>query len=45
LVFTSRLWPEFAREDLEGALNDFASRERRFGGLPSTKEVVSAGAV
>lgn len=45
LVFTSRMWPEFAREDLELALADFAGRERRFGGLPATKEVVPAGAV
>jgi undecaprenyl diphosphate synthase len=45
LVFTPRMWPEFAPEDLELALNDFSSRERRFGGLPSTKEVVPASAV
>jgi undecaprenyl diphosphate synthase len=40
LVFTSRMWPDFARPDLESALTDFARRERRFGGLPSP--VVSA---
>ncbi len=45
LVFTSRMWPEFANEDLERALDEFASRERRFGGLPSTNEVVPAGTV
>jgi undecaprenyl diphosphate synthase len=45
LVFTSRMWPEFAREDLERALEDFAGRERRFGALPSTNEVVPASLV
>jgi undecaprenyl diphosphate synthase len=45
LVFTPRMWPEFAREDLELALGDFAGRERRFGGLPETDEVVPASAV
>jgi len=45
LVFTSRMWPEFAREDLERALEEFALRERRFGGAPLSKEVVPAGAV
>jgi undecaprenyl diphosphate synthase len=45
LVFTSRMWPEFAREDLERALEEFARRERRFGGAPLSKEVVPAGAV
>ena len=34
MLFTSRLWPDFGAEDLEVALQDFASRERRFGGLP-----------
>jgi len=45
LVFTPRMWPEFAREDLERALDEFASRERRFGGLPATKEVAPASVV
>jgi undecaprenyl diphosphate synthase len=35
MVFTSKLWPDFGAEDLEAALHDFASRERRFGGLPA----------
>ena len=35
LVFTPKMWPDFAVEDLEAALQDFASRERRFGRLPS----------
>lgn len=35
LWFTPRLWPDFAEGDLARALDDFAARERRFGGLPS----------
>ena len=31
LVFTDVLWPEFTREDLDSALVEFASRERRYG--------------
>jgi len=45
LVFTERMWPDFSRADLEQALDDFAHRERRFGGLPATKEVVPASTV
>ena len=45
LVFTPRMWPEFTRKDLERALDEFARRERRFGGLPATKEVVPASVV
>ena len=30
--FTDVLWPDFGEEHLEKALQDFASRERRFGG-------------
>jgi undecaprenyl diphosphate synthase len=32
LHFTDVLWPDFARADLERALEDFADRKRRFGG-------------
>ena len=32
LVFTDVLWPDFSREDLESALDDYATRGRRFGG-------------
>ncbi len=34
LVFTAAQWPDFSVEDLEGALQAFHSRERRFGGTP-----------
>jgi undecaprenyl diphosphate synthase len=35
LVFTRKMWPEFAAEDLLAALGEFQSRQRRFGALPS----------
>ncbi len=33
LYFTETLWPDFAKGDLEDAIQDFRSRERRFGAL------------
>ncbi len=33
LVFTDVLWPDFRREDLFGAIEEYQQRERRFGGL------------
>ncbi|MDD5716271.1 MAG: di-trans,poly-cis-decaprenylcistransferase [Sulfuricurvum sp.] len=35
LFFTPTLWPDFSAEELEGMLEDFEQRERRFGGLNS----------
>jgi undecaprenyl diphosphate synthase len=32
-VFTPTLWPDFGVADLTAAVNDFARRDRRFGGL------------
>lgn len=32
LHFTSTLWPDFTTDDLDRAIEDFAGRERRFGG-------------
>jgi undecaprenyl diphosphate synthase len=32
IVFHPALWPDFSRADLEGALQEFESRQRRFGG-------------
>ena len=37
-VFTDVLWPDFNRKDLETAISQFQSRERRFGNL-KTDEV------
>ncbi len=33
LVFTDVLWPDFRREHLAAAIQEFQERERRFGGL------------
>ena len=33
LYFTSVLWPDFGRDELQKALTDFGRRQRRFGGL------------
>jgi undecaprenyl diphosphate synthase len=32
LVFRDELWPDFSRESLEASLQEFAARQRRFGG-------------
>jgi undecaprenyl diphosphate synthase len=34
LLFTPRMWPEFGRADLEAAVSEYYSRERRFGRIP-----------
>jgi undecaprenyl diphosphate synthase len=31
-VFSDELWPDFSREDMEAALEEFSMRQRRFGG-------------
>ena len=36
LWVTSKHWPEFSREDLEQAIDEFARRNRRYGGLTSS---------
>jgi len=33
LMFVDTLWPDFGKAELASALDDFAARERRFGGL------------
>jgi len=33
MFFTRRMWPDFAREDLAAAIDDFHRRERRFGAI------------
>lgn len=38
MVFTDTLWPDFSRKDLEESINDFAARDRRFGGLAEVSE-------
>jgi undecaprenyl diphosphate synthase len=34
-VFTDCLWPDFGEAELDAAIGAFASRERRFGGVPT----------
>jgi undecaprenyl diphosphate synthase len=38
LLFTDTMWPDFGREHLRVALNDFRARERRFGVLAVAAE-------
>jgi undecaprenyl diphosphate synthase len=38
LFVTDRLWPDFRREDLLGAILEYQKRDRRFGGLGSSAE-------
>lgn len=35
LVFSRRMWPDFGAEDLAGAVQEFRTRERRFGAVPA----------
>jgi undecaprenyl diphosphate synthase len=35
LYFTDRRWPDFSSADLQQAVSDFHSRERRFGTVPA----------
>jgi undecaprenyl diphosphate synthase len=37
LVFIDRLWPDFSREDLEDAIQEFHRRERRYGASVGTR--------
>ena len=39
LYFTDRLWPDFGPAELDAALDAFARRERRFGGVPQQRAV------
>jgi undecaprenyl diphosphate synthase len=43
LYFADCLWPEFDAVAFERALNDFASRDRRFGRIPSAAPVPRSG--
>jgi len=35
LVFAKTMWPDFGAADLEAAVREFRTRERRFGGVPA----------
>jgi undecaprenyl diphosphate synthase len=40
LVFSNRMWPDFGPADLEHTIREFSRRERRFGALPPTPQVI-----
>ena len=40
MYVTDALWPDFGAEDLKAALDDYASRIRRFGGRPEEEVAV-----
>jgi undecaprenyl diphosphate synthase len=42
LVFTDRMWPDFGANDLDRAVEEFGSRERRFGSVPASVAVDGA---
>ena len=42
LYFTDTLWPDFNAQSLDEALVDFASRQRRFGGIPEANPRAAA---
>ena len=43
IIFTSRMWPEFSKENLAAAVAEFHQRDRRFGGIhPATVELRTA---
>ena len=42
LYFTDTLWPDFNAQSLDEALVDFASRQRRFGGVPEANPRAAA---
>ena len=45
LLFTRCLWPDFGPSELRAAIEEFSTRDRRFGGLTLPKSVESAHAV
>ncbi len=38
LLFTEQLWPDYTTSDVDDAVREFASRNRRFGGLDKTAQ-------
>ena len=40
LVFSPKMWPEFQADDLRAAVDEFSSRERRFGQIPGATPAV-----
>lgn len=42
-MFLSKMWPDFSIADLRDAIQNFAQRDRRFGGLKDIQQRVVAG--
>ena len=42
MVFLDRLWPDFRRDDLWGAVSTYAARDRRFGGATDAPDPSAA---
>lgn len=42
-VFLAKMWPDFNKGDLQQAVQAFAARDRRFGGLKDIQQQVVAG--
>ncbi len=43
LIFSRRMWPDFGAPDLESAVRQFHSRQRRFGAIPLPPATPTAG--
>ncbi len=37
MIFSKKMWPDFGKADLEGAIREYHTRPRRFGRLPEEK--------
>ncbi|HEX5431094.1 MAG TPA: di-trans,poly-cis-decaprenylcistransferase [Bryobacteraceae bacterium] len=42
MIFTQRMWPDFTRDDLAGAIEEFRRRDRRFGGIANQETLRTA---
>jgi undecaprenyl diphosphate synthase len=43
LIFSRRMWPDFDASDLDAAVRQFHSRQRRFGAIPAMANVAAGG--
>src|SRR5262249_31964433 len=42
LFFVDHLWPDFTADDLRSAITDYRGRERRFGGVGTSGQLIAA---
>jgi undecaprenyl diphosphate synthase len=42
MIFTRRMWPDFSEDDLAAAIDEFHSRDRRFGAVAAEKTLRTA---